>query len=448
MLGDILQKILEQTAEGLIKGLDNISKVMSEASKPREERNSGRTSKPSKGWMSTNQTDEDIRRGISKFKVEMMRVKPFYGDILMKIPIIEDKSVPTACTNGKCIRYNPDFFRTLKEGERNYVLLHEVYHILLLHWKRGLDRDPLIWNIAADGVVNHNLDRLKYQLPKIVKFERPEKGVFVKQIYWYDYTEELYDKLKTESEYLSGKAKAMGGKKMELPMRDLAAPDALSAAELEVCEIKVRELLKDTIKKRGLGDSTYLPAEALTLVETKRLPWNRMLYDFMQEREDEESSYFTPERKYIHMDLIVPGIGKIYDDLGDIWAFVDSSGSISREEMSQFMTQLYRISKQFECNFNIAFWDTSVTDVYKDIRHKEEILECLAKHSGGTDINCVYKYIRENRIKPQVMIILTDGYYGEVTEPVGNLKKKTILVISENGADIEENNKIGRLARL
>ena len=46
------------------------------------------------------------------------------------------------------------------------------------------------------------------------------------------------------------------------------------------------------------------------------------------------------------------------------------------------------------------------------------------------------------------MIILTDGYYGAVSEQVGKLKKKTILVISENGAKIEENNEIGRLARL
>lgn len=459
MFGDIFKKIIEQTEECLIKGIDEIAKTMEEASKPMAERNDQvKVSDPAderrnrsnavKEKAYFKDSDENIRRGISKFKVEMMRAKPFYGDILMKIPIIEDKSIPTACTNGKCIRYNPNFLRTLNEGQRNYVILHEVYHILLLHWKRGIGRDHEVWNIAADGVVNHSLDRLKHQLPRGMKFERPDKGVFVDQIYWYDYTEELYKKLLSDKKNNKGVLRGNNKKKLHLTMMDLDAPDSLGEEESKICDAQIRELLRNTIKKRGTGDSKFLPSEVLTLVETKKLPWHKLLYDFLQEREDEESSYFTPERKYIHMDLIVPGLGKIDDELGDIWAFVDSSGSINGDEMNQFMTQLYRISKQFNCNFNIAFWDTEVTDIYKDIRHKEDILKCLANHTGGTDINCVYKYIREHRIKPEVMIILTDGYYGTVSEQVGKLKKKTILVISENGAKIEENNEIGRLARL
>ena len=82
------------------------------------------------------------------------------------------------------------------------------------------------------------------------------------------------------------------------------------------------------------------------------------------------------------------------------------------------------------------------------MKNREKILECRPKHSGGTDINCVYTYLRENKIKPGVMIILTDGYYGRLNEPAGKLRKRTILVISENGAVIDEKNDIGKLARL
>ena len=460
MLLDILKKVIEQTADELIKGIDEISRTMEEASKPYSEKKSVQNSpvqkKPVKNSPVKEQkkpqkkhTNEDVRQGLQKFKMDMMRSKPFFGDILMRIPLIEDDNIPTACTNGRNIRYNPNFFKELEEGERNYVYMHEVYHILLLHWRRQSDRDQELWNICADWIVNAKLDRLKFSLPAYIKFSRPAQGCFADIKHREEYTEKLYHfMLKNTEKQSNGMYLYQKKYKIRLDIKDLDAPDKLSGKEARLCRKQIQELLKSTVKRRGLGDSMFFPREMISLVETKKLPWNRLLSDFLQEREDDESSYLSPERKYIHMDLIVPGIGKIDDKLGDIWAFVDSSGSIGGDELSQFMTQLYRVSKEFECNFNIAFWDTSVTDIYRDIRHKEQILKCMANHSGGTDINCVYEYIRENHIKPEVMIILTDGYFGSLREPDKKLRDRTILVISENGADIDENNDIGRLARL
>ena len=43
------------------------------------------------------------------------------------------------------------------------------------------------------------------------------------------------------------------------------------------------------------------------------------------------------------------------------------------------------------------------SDVEKvDIRH--------AEGGGGTDVNCVTKYLSEHKIKPTASIIMTDGY--------------------------------------
>jgi Uncharacterized protein conserved in bacteria len=463
MLSDLFKNLIEQVAGEVVKGLDEIAKTMDSASKSYASKkkaesvgnaagNTGSSHNQNinavRAKRKKNATDEEIRQGLQRFKMDMMRAKPFYGDILMKVPIIEDKSISTACTNGKCIRYNPDFFRTLSEGERNYVFLHEVYHILLLHWKRIGDRDPLIWNVAADWVVNDKLDRLRWNLPKYVKFKRPAEGCFIDELMLVDYTEKLYQTLVSKSKSKSDGTVTINKKNYKMKMKDLEAPDSLNDIEQEVAAREVKKLIGDTIKRRGVGASAFLPREMLELVQTKKLPWNRILYDFLQQRDDDESSYLTPERKYIHMDLIVPGIAKVDDRLGEIWAFVDSSGSIGTDELSQFMTLLYRISKEFDCTFNIAFWDTSVTDVYNNIRSKEQILKCMSKHSGGTDINCVYDYIREKHLHPEVMLILTDGYFGVLKEPAGKLKKKTILVLSEDSAFIEQNNDIGRLAKL
>ena len=396
--------------------------------------------------------DEGIRRGLQKFKLDMMKVDPFYGDILMKMKIIEDYNIPTACTNGRCIRYNPDFFRTLDEGQRNFVLLHEVYHILYLHWKRRGDRNPRMWNIACDWMVNWELMCLKIRLPKFIKFEMPDEGCFLKNVFYTETAEGFYNGLMEDTKELpNGDLYCFraGGGLVDLKVEDLvAAPDTLDEIETAGCEREIRELIKDTIKKRGSGSYIRIPTGILENVKSEPLPWQRLLRDFLQQREDEESSYYTPERKYIHMDLIVPGIGKRDDELGEVWAFVDSSGSIDADVMSKFMLQLAGITGEFSCSMNIAFWDTEVSEVFKNIRNKKQVLECKTGHSGGTDINCVYRYINENRVRPDVLLILTDGYFGTLSEPVGRLKKKTILVLTENSADILKDNDIGRLAKL
>ncbi|MCR5332368.1 MAG: VWA-like domain-containing protein [Lachnospiraceae bacterium] len=418
-------------------------------------------SKPEKTVSDTER--ETVRQGLQRFKMQMMRVLPFYGDIMMRVAVIEDPSIETAQTDGRSIRYNPQFMLGLTEGQRNYVLLHEVLHILLMHWKRRADRDPVIWNIACDYVVNGIIDR--HLCPSVrssakdVSIERPAQGCFVR---WYsgEAVEEFYQKIYNENRKklknagMSGSSKitvfTFDGKEVHLP-KDLNTAGQMDKEEEDLIEGAVRELLKETLKRRGSGGG-YIPEQIIRLAESRKLPWHILLSDFLEDREHDESSYLTPERKYLHMDLIVPGLSRKNDRLGEIWAFVDSSGSVAENEMDQFMTQLYRIAKDFNCVFNIAFWDTAVSDVFWKVSDKNRVLECRPRHSGGTDINCIYEYMERQRLTIDVMLILTDGYFGNVRDRykdrVGKMKKKTILVISEKGMANSETEKIGKVARL
>ena len=398
---------------------------------------------------------EEISRTLSRFKMEMMKKLPFYGDILMQLPVIADDTVPTAQTNGREIRYSPVFFSKLKEGQRNYVLLHEVLHVLLLHWRRRGEREPLLWNIACDYMVNGILDRMKWQMSHYkIPFERPPEGCFTDG-YKYPSAESAYAQLLAESKgkkKITYNGRVVTARPADLPGYAEEGSGALSDTEAEEAEQQIRKLIRETLARRGRGEGHWngIPGEIVSLgiVKSKKLPWHKLLFEYLQDREEEESSYMTPERKYIHMDLIIPGCGRTEDELGEIWAFVDSSGSIGLNDLEQFMTQLSRISKEFHCRFHIAFWDTVVSEIYRDVRKTAEILKCVPHSSGGTDINCVYHYLRENKIRPEVMLILTDGYFGILKERIGSLPKHTILVISEDGREMDKDNGIGKLATL
>jgi predicted metal-dependent peptidase len=277
-----------------------------------------------------------------------------------------------------------------------------------------------------------------------IHFERPKEGCF-NEIYMRDCTaENVYAHLIRENAD-TDKIRYFGRLVDKIPADLKEDPDQ----EARVIELTVNRLLKNALEKAGKGRHHYIPAEFTQFGyrETKILPWNKLLCEFLTEQEDEESSYMTPERKYIHMDMIVPGTGR-EDELGNIWAFIDSSGSIDKCDLEQFITQLCRITKEFRCCFNIAFWDDGVSMVYQNVRTAEQLLKCVPHSRGGTNINCIYSYLNKEHIKPDVMLVLTDGYYGELTEKPGRLKKSTILVISEGGCNKGYDNGVGKLATL
>ena len=430
--------------------------------------------------------DNNMEERLTAFKMLLLRKMPFYGDILTNVPIVSDLSIPTACTDGRTIRFNPVFFRSHKEGEQHFIIMHEVMHMLMLHCVRGIGKDPRIFNTAADIVVNTELMRLRGSMQAAgISFEAPKDGVFHPE-YSMNTAEEVYERLlkvnreqkgrKTKKKIailkgygkgqhtihidspddliilLPGEGPAQAGIPLETGLAAPGIPGEDSAESLEkhIAAI-IRHAEEAASKGRSPYGSYYVPQLLYSLAESRYIPWKRLLKDYLMDKASEDVSYATPERKYLHMELILPGHGEREETLENIWAFVDSSGSISQEEMGEFLTQLYRIMKEFHCKMNLAYWDTKVTDIYKNIKGEKNILNSLPHHTGGTDINCVYRWIAENKVKPDVMVILTDGYYGALQESnrIPSLRKKTILVISKNGAVINDAMKVlGKVTRL
>ena len=100
---------------------------------------------------------KQIADELEKFKLRLLLDYPFFGDILLRLPIIQDDGIPTACTDGRTIRWSAGFFGTLYPAQMRYVLMHEVLHTLLLHPLRTQGLDHEVWNIAADLVVNQTV---------------------------------------------------------------------------------------------------------------------------------------------------------------------------------------------------------------------------------------------------------------------------------------------------
>jgi len=95
---------------------------------------------------------------------------PVHYTTLVATEIIWTSAIPTAATDGVWVYVNPEFYRGLEtDGQRAFLLGHEVSHIILRHpqrslayQKRGFFRHGMkfvhsIYNSAADYVINDDL---------------------------------------------------------------------------------------------------------------------------------------------------------------------------------------------------------------------------------------------------------------------------------------------------
>lgn len=159
----------------------------------------------------------------------------FFGRLLGNLNIYGSSAIdpPTMCTNGLNIVYHPDFVLTQTDAAIRFVLCHEILHCIGDHMTRRGNRNPLLWNYAADYAINPILDeetdRSKFAWP-IVPETGERMGLFDKK-YAGMRAEDIYDDLMKDQQKNSSEAKEweQSGKdfgKVIDSTEDLPGPDS------------------------------------------------------------------------------------------------------------------------------------------------------------------------------------------------------------------------------
>ena len=120
---------------------------------------------------------------LDKAKVGMVLNHPFFATLLLKHKFEEDPSIGTMATNGKQMKYNPDFIKTLEQDHLIAVLAHECMHVSLCHHVRRGKREPMIWNMATDFVINLILQDSNISLPEGCLLDEKYRDMTAEQVY-------------------------------------------------------------------------------------------------------------------------------------------------------------------------------------------------------------------------------------------------------------------------
>ena len=101
---------------------------------------------------------------LTRSRVQLILKQPFFGTLSLRLKLIPG-TLPTMATDGSRIVYNPAFVDELKPAELEGTLAHEVLHCALGHQCRRGQRDPELWNVAADFAINPILIGNGFVLP-------------------------------------------------------------------------------------------------------------------------------------------------------------------------------------------------------------------------------------------------------------------------------------------
>ena len=350
---------------------------------------------------------------LNRAKIQLMTHdnSAFFTTVLFNLVHIWDNSVGTAATNGKYIKYNIPFFMALDAEERLFLLLHETLHVVFMHMLRRGERDPRIWNIAADYVINALLISLGYKMPKMGLYEPEYAEMSVDAIY-----EILINKKKEELE--------------EVPWEDLidASEDfeESKAIEEEITEILVRAAIASKIAEDKPGT---IPGEVQIFLDnllTPKLPWHRILRRDMTSLAKHGYSFRRPNRRYLP-DHYLPS--PYNESLINVAAAIDASGSVSDYDFSTIVTETVSIFKTVKPKkMTLIQFDTDIKEV-SNLHSINDLRNVKFNGRGGTEIGPVLKWAATN--KPQLLLIFTDGYFDfNDDDPI--IKSKVIWLIHNN----------------
>lgn len=307
-----------------------------------------------------------------------------------------EKETKTACVTDTNFYWNPNWFDSLTLEERKGVLMHELWHIALLHGVRGENKQSKRWNAACDFRINSNLTLDGYTLPA--------GGLY--DPYWDNpnWTEEqIYGYLPedTEDEQLWG----TGNLSNTTDQVTLVQNALLTAKFAGTTPGNIEEVLKNFLKPK--------------------LNWKQILHKYLLDKLDPEWTWNRPNKRYsdIYLPSFLPQEGRLIT----IAMFLDTSGSITEEQVQRFVSEVKYVQEVLQPEkLHVVQFDTTIEDekVYTEYNHFNTI---EVKGRGGTDYECIRQYIL--KYKPTVSIIFTD-LFAEPIDDVG--KQELIWIVTDN----------------
>ena len=185
---------------------------------------------------------------------------------------------------------------------------------------------------------------------------------------------------------------------------------SMSAEERERVRQEVKQAIINAAQSAEAGQLP-LGVERLIRQHTNPvMPWRELIQTNLTSAIRTDYSWMRPSRRGWHMDAIMPGMTP--GEEIDVVVSIDMSGSISNKQAQQFLGEIGGMMDAFDgYKVHVFCFDT---DTYNPKDFSSENMESIEEYEpmggGGTDFDCIFKYLKDNAIDPKRLIVFTDGY--------------------------------------
>ena len=434
---------------------------------------------------------ETARKILVYNRLQILNKHPFIGTVAMNLDIvpIRDARCNTAMTDGKTVYFDIDFLSRLKQDEVEFVLGHEFWHVVMMHFLRGGKiKDQTVFNIACDMEVNQILQADGFVAPKEAVFPNANHS---RECRWNFpdglSAEEYYDLLIKEQEKQSnngnsddgwsyegqgqGQTKSgkngKGGKSknkldgqfdshydknqnleeaLEEALEDqptdkygsVGADEDFRPGQLknESEERNLAENIRQSIVsaaqqyERSRGELPgYIKKQVDKLLESK-LPWREMLAAFITAGFQNRSNWNAPNRRFAWNGTYLPSHT---GDMMRIAVGIDTSGSCA-QDCPRFLSEINAIARSFDSyELHVIQCDTEVKDytVYDENNPLNPDNPIEIKGFGGTKLHPIFDYLQLNDIDVDAVVVFTDSECEEFADD-GSIDLPVMWMITGN----------------
>lgn len=362
------------------------------------------------------QKDRAERR-VKKAKVTLMRNPKFalWSGIMMVGKTIVDDECPSAYTNGRDEVYGRSFIEGLEDRELAFVVLHENLHKALRHlfiWKKLYAENATLANQACDYVINLMIRDMDSTESVAAMPRRDGKMVgLLDEKYRGMNTKQVFDLLKE-----GGEGEGDGGDGFDT--HDWEGAKGLPDEEVEALEKAIDQALRQgyAAHNKHHGDKGRGLSREIGDLLNPEIDWKEAMREFVKSlcHSKDTSSWRRVNRRYLAGDIYMPSL--VGERVDHIVVGVDTSGSIRGSDLNKFLSEVQGIVQEVNPGvLDLIYWDSEVAahEQYGEGEQHNIVSSTKPKGGGGTCPAKMAGYLKEKRIAPECVVMLTDGDIGE-----------------------------------
>ena len=375
---------------------------------------------------------------LARFSLLLGKAYPFLGELCMRVEKYRKEHLGLAATDGLRLYLNDKHLNELPEESLNFVLLHELLHIILRH--RYPKEIPLYermyWNIGFDLTVNWLLMSMSSELKQyglqivpvaetVLSTDDLSKDpsstiakAFVEQAVSQGILSQ-YPPLFIEIEWKSFKSVVIND--------SMFVFDVLNGVDIGEAPLdaQIQELLSECAKAAGKDGLPWQLKELWSdLTMGQKLPWSLIFKHYLEGfRESEDSDFSHPDKRMLYSGLILPSESlEEGDELNNALIILDVSSSINKAELLAQLWQVKQVLNELSFRGSIISFGSSVYQEGQltDKASLKRFIDDL-KVGGGTVWSDVVSFVKKHKHHMKPIIVFTDGYFYSYDEGLSNV---------------------------